>query len=435
MKKHPLPILFILLLALVFTAAAGRIASAQQEVWIKIDGGRPAYAFALPPFVAAEPAKAAAEEARQIFESDMQYTRMFQLLPKSYYSYIRTLDPKAILYQEWESIQANLLFVGELSENAGDISFEGRLLDVKSRRQIVGKRFQAKKAELRFMMHRMADEIMKAYGEKPVFTSKIAFVSNRDGNDEIYLMDYDGANQTRLTYNTVRDYMPAFAPGGRHVAYTSYRNLVPGLYIDDIYEQKRTVVSVKGTNYAAAFSPDGKRLAFSSSMDGNAEIYAADVDFGPTRVGKIRRLTFNSAIDTAPSWSPNGREIVFTSDRGGTAQIYIMDAEGTNPRRISFGANHHDAPAWSPNGDKIVYVARVDNVFDLYLYHVRSGGIAKLTESNARNESPAWSPDGRHIVFTSNVRGGLQLFAIDADGLNLRQLTSKAENKLADWSN
>jgi TolB protein len=411
-------------------------APAQQEVWIKIDGGRPAYAFALPPFVAAEAAKATAEEAYRIFEADIQYTRMFQLLPKSYYSYIRALDPKAILYKEWESIQANLLFVGELGETAGgEVTFEGRLLDLKSQRQIVGKRYQARKTELRFMIHRLADEIMKAYGEKPIFTSKIAFVSNRDGNDEIYLMDYDGANQTRLTYNTVRDYMPAFAPGGRHIAYTSYRNLVPGLYIDDIYEQKRTVVSVKGTSYAPAFSADGGKLAFSSSMDGNAEIYVADVDLNPTRVGKVRRLTFNPGIDTAPSWSPNGREIAFTSDRGGTAQIYIMDAEGTNPRRISFGANHHDAPAWSPNGDKIVYVARVENVFDLYLYNVRSGEIAKLTESNARNESPAWSPDGRHIVFTSNMKGGLNLFAIDADGQNLRPLTAKGENKLPDWSN
>jgi TolB protein len=428
-RKRRLPLLLSL-------GTAVLLGAAQQDIWLLIDGGRPAYSFALPAFVPAnEASRASAEEAARIFEADIQYTRIFQLLPKTYYSYIRTLDPKAIQFKEWESIQASLLFVGELAESAaGDITFEGRLLDVKSERQIVGRRYQAKKADLRYMMHRMADEIMKAYGEKPVFTSKIAFISNRDGNDEVYFMDYDGARQERFTFNAVRDYMPAFTPGGQHLAYTSYRSLVPGVYIDDIYENKRTAVSVKGMNFAPSFSADGKKLAFSSSMDGNAEIYVADVEFNPTRVGRVRRLTFNQAVDTAPSWSPNGREIVFTSDRGGTAQIYIMDAEGTNPRRISFGANHHDAPAWSPNGDKIVYVARVDNVFDLYLYHVQSGQIKKLTESNARNESPSWSPDGRHLVFTSNMRGGIQIFSIDADGQNLRPLTTVGENKLPDWS-
>jgi len=429
MKKNSfLPVLLAL-------GAAALLGAAQQDIWLLIDGGRPAYAFALPAFVPAnEASRASAEEAARVFEADIQYTRIFQLLPKTYYSYIRALDPKAIQFKEWESIQASLLFVGELAANGEDVTFEGRLLDVKSERQIVGKRYQAKRSDLRYMMHRMADEIMKAYGEKPVFTTKIAFVSNRDGNDEVYFMDYDGARQERFTFNAVQDYMPALAPGGQHLAYTSYRSLVPGLYIDDIFENKRTAVSLKGMNFAPAFSADGKKLAFSSSMDGNAEIYVADVEFSPTRVGRVRRLTFNPAVDTAPSWSPNGREVVFTSDRGGTAQIYIMDAEGANPRRISFGANHHDAPAWSPNGDKIVYVARVDNVFDLYLFHVQSGQIKKLTESNARNESPSWSPDGRHLVFTSNMKGGLHLFTIDADGQNLRQLTFRGDNKLPAWS-
>jgi TolB protein len=430
-KKALLPALLLLLLG----ASLG-IAPAQQEVWIKIDSGRPAYAFALPPFAPAnDGSKASAEEAYRIFEADIGYTRMFQLLPKTYYSYIRALDPKNILYKEWESIQATLLFIGVLEESpAGDLDFKGYLLDVKSRRQIVAKEYKAKKTDLRYVMHRMADEIMKAYGEKPLFTSKIAFVSNRDGNEEIYFMDYDGANQERFTVNKVQDYMPAFAPGGKLVAYTSWRSLVPGLYLDDIYEAKRAVVSNKGTNYAPCFSSDGKKLAFSSSMDGNMEIYVAEVETSPVRIGKTRRLTFNQSIDQAPAWSPNDREIVFTSDRGGTNQIYIMDADGTNPRRISFGANHHDAPAWSPNGDKIVYVARVGNVFDLYLYHVRSGQIGKLLETSARNESPSWSPDGRHVVFTSNMRGNNQIFAIDADGQNLRQLTTAGENKLPDWS-
>jgi TolB protein len=80
-------------------------------------------------------------------------------------------------------------------------------------------------------------------------------------------------------------------------------------------------------------------------------------------------------------------------------------------------------------------VARVDNLFDLYVYNIRSASFQKLTETSARNESPTWSPDGRHIIFTSNLKGGKQLWTVDVDGANLRQLTSAGENNWGDWSN
>jgi len=431
--KKLLPICLALVLA-----AAGP-AAAQQEFNMRITEGMPAVAFALPPFVAAPAVKAAADEIHDVLEADIRYTRIFELLPKSYYGYIRPLaDPMTPDFPEWQSIQANVLFAAQVSPDpAGGILFDWVLYDVKSKRTIISPRqTQYKDANLRYLAHRTADEIMKAYGEKPIFTSRIAFVSNRDKNEEIYLMDYDGANQTRLLYNTVNDSSPAWDPSGRRLAYSSWQNMTVGVYILDVFEKSRTrtPVCLKGQNYTPAWSPDGKKLAFASSMSGNHEIYVADIESNPTRVGRIKQLTFNPGVDIAPSWSPTGREIVFTSDRGGTTQIYIMDADGGNTRRISFGANHHDAPAWSPNGDKIVYVARVDNAFDLYLYNIRSGQISKLTEVYARNESPAWSPDGRHIVFTSNLSGSSQIHVIDIDGRNLRQLTTKGENKLAKWS-
>jgi TolB protein len=427
---------------LVFIAAANLLP--QQEVWMKITEGMPAISLALPKFVLRTPAAETApvaDELYQVLEADLKYSRVFQLLPKNYYDWVRPLDPENIYFKEWESIQANILLVGQISlAGADDITFEWHLYDVKSQREIVpGKRYQAKKADLRFMAHKTADELMKAYGEKPVFTTKIAYISNRDGNDEIYMMDYDGANETRLTFNRVTDYALAWSPDAQMIAYMSYQNLTAGLYILKIYEQKRIPVSLKGNNFSPAWSPDGKKLAFSSTRDGNSEIYIADIDEESLNQAKfrIRRVTFNSAIDTAPAWSPTNREIAFVSDRGGTPQIYIMDAEGGNPRRVSFGAAHFDSPAWSPTGDRIVYVARVDNVFDLYVLNLRRNEVNKLTESNARNESPSWSPDGRHVVFTSNMRGGLQIFTIDYDGLasSLRQLTTRGDNKLPEWSN
>lgn len=406
----------------------------QQEVVISIKDGMPAIPLALPDFIAQSSSpeiKSYGKELHQIISDDLEYSRVFQLLPKSYYSYIRPLNPKKIFFKDWESIQATLLLVGILSESENkDFLFEGKIYDVKSGRFIFGKRYQSAESLLRLVAHKMADEIMIIYGEKPIFTSKIVFISDRDGNDELYMMDYDGMNQTRLTFNTTIDYMPAWSADGKRIAYTSYRGTEAGLYIYNPYEGVRKEVASSGTNFAPTFSPDEKKLAFCSTVEeGNSEIYIANSD--GTR---LKRLTFNNAIDTSPSWSPNSREIAFTSDRGGTPQIYIMDAEGSNVRRVSFGGSYHDAPAWSPTGDRIAYVSRVEQIFDIYVLNLRNNNIIKLTESNARNESPTWSPNGRHLIFSSNLTGTIQLYTIDYDGLNLKRLTSRGNNKLPDWS-
>lgn len=406
----------------------------QQEVVLSIKEGMPAIPIAIPPFIVQDDSPQISEASQELYQTlsdDIKYSRVFQILPKSYYDYIRPLNPDKIFFKDWESVQAKILFVGEVrSAEGGSILFEGKVYDVRGERFIFGRRYKTERNLLPLVAHKMADEILKIFGEKTIFTSKIVFISNRDGNDELYMMDYDGRNQTRLTFNTTLDYMPAWASDGKNIAFTSYRKNKASLLILNPFEGKITEVASKGTNFGPSFSPDGKKLAFCSQADeGNTEIFVADSD------GKnARRLTFNNAIDTAPSWSSTSREIAFTSDRGGTPQIYIMDAEGSNVRRVSFGSGYHDGPAWSPTGDRIAYVSRVDQIFDIYVLNLRTNQIMKLTESNARNESPSWSPDGRHIVFSSNLTGTIQIYTIDYDGANLRRLTSEGENKLPDWS-
>jgi TolB protein len=405
----------------------------QQEIVLTIREGVPAISLALPPFVhdqSFSQARQAAESIHQVLSADLRFSRVFQLVPREHMNYIRALNPKEIFFKDWESIQARILLVGEISQSQDRIIFEARVYDVKSERMILGRRYQAEPEVFRLVAHRVADEMMKLYGEKPFFTTKIVFVSNRDGNDELYMMDYDGANQTRLTFNKWRDYMPAWSPDQRAIVFTSYRAGNPDLYLLYPYEGKIVPASTKGTNFAGAFSPDGKKLTFCSTRDGNSEIYVADADGT-----NIRRITFNSAIDTAPSWSPTGREIAFTSDRTGTPQIYLMDAEGGNVRKVSFGGDYLDSPVWSPDGERIAFVSRVNNFFDIYILNLKTNQISKLTESNARNESPSWSPDGRHLIFSSNMSGTIHIYSIDYDGTNLRCLTSQGENKLPNWTN
>lgn len=428
MKTKIIPGLIIFILGL-----CSPLLLSQQEVVLTIREGVPAISLALPPFIydsSSPQAKQAAETIYQVLSDDLRFSRVFQLVPKEHLNYIRPLNPKEIFFKDWESIQARILLVGEIGLSENRMTFEVRIYDVKSERMILGKRYQPEPELFRLVAHRVADELMKLYGEKPYFTTKIVFVSNRDGNDELYMMDYDGANQTRLTFNKWRDYMPAWSPDQRAIVFTSYRAGNPDLYLLYPYEGRLSPVSTKGTNFSGAFSPDGKKIAFCSTRDGNAEIYVAKGD----GTG-VRRITFNSAIDTAPSWSPTGREITFTSDRTGTPQIYLMDAEGANVRKVSFGGNYLDSPAWSPDGERIAFVSRVNNFFDLYILNLKSNKITKLTETNSRNESPSWSPDGRHVIFSSNMSGSIQIYSIDYDGTNLRCLTQEGENKLPNWIN
>jgi TolB protein len=433
--KHFKSALILVLGLFAVVASAPANLSAQQEVVLTIREGMPMIPLALPDFLlrsVSAQTKEAAAEIRQVMEDDLKASRIFELLPKAHYSYIRPLGPGGVFFKDWDSIQAKILMAGEINEADGGVVFEGKVFDIKSERFIFGKRYKTEKSNFRFAAHRMADEIMKLYGEKPIFTSKIVFVSNRDGNNEIYIMDYDGAGQTRITYNKYQDYMPAWSPDQRKIVYTSYKRANQDLVVVSPYEQKNMVLASKGLNNSGAFSPDGKKVAICSTMDGNSEIYVVDADGT-----HLRRLTINSAIDSAPCWSPNGREIAFTSDRLGTGmpQIYIMDAEGGNVRKVSFGGNYHDSPAWSPDGERIAFVSRVENTFDLYILNLRTNRISKVTETKAHNETPSWSPDGRHLVFSSDASGTIQIYSVDYDGANLRQLTTSGQNKLPSWTN
>jgi len=407
-------------------------AFSQQEVRIRITEGMPMIPVALPDFQSNE--KSAADEKTktdiyQVLWNDLKYSRVFKLVPKEYYTYIQKFDPKNIRFKDWTSIQANILIVGQIEVTSEDrVVFSMRVYDVRSEKFIFGRNFGGKKEFIRLIAHRAADEMMKYFGEKPIFTTKIVFVSIRDGNNEIYMMDYDGKRPRRITFNEDIDVIPSWSADNEKILYTSYRKGNPDLYMFHLYTGKTELISTGRANYSADWSKENDKIVFTSTKSGNAEIYIKD-----PKTGKEKRLTFNRAIDTTPCWSPSGNEIVFTSQRSGTPQLYIMDAEGTNVRRITHDGTYHDSPAWSPDGTRIVYVSRIEGRFDVYIYNLKDNTIAKLTEKSGRNENPSWSPDGRHIVFASNRSGSYQLYSIDYDATNLRQLTSRGENKMPKW--
>lgn len=316
------------------------------------------------------------------------------------------------------------------SEKPQEYVIEGRLIDASGATQLA-KRYRATPAALSRTAHLLANELLKMVNGTPgVFLTQIAFASNRSGNWEIWLMDWDGANQRRITFHNALSILPSWSPDNERMVYTSFVSGTSDMYIINRRGGGRMrLASGLALNTSATFSPVSNDIAFVGSVRGNPDIYLIRDDGG-----NIRRLTTTGSIESTPEWSPNGRQIAFTSGRSGTPQIYVMDAEGSNVRRISHDGNWNDDAVFSPNGESIAYTSRVNGRFQIRIANLLSGE-SRIIAGEGSNEQPSWSPDSKWIAFQSNRSGKWQVYRMLADGTDKPlQLTLTGENKEPDWS-
>jgi TolB protein len=252
-------------------------------------------------------------------------------------------------------------------------------------------------------------------------------------NSNIYRSDYDGANQTRITFTPAIDITPAWAPNGTEFALTSWRSGYPDVIVQSLVSGTPAQKPAKGSpevqNYLPAWSPDGTKIAFTSSRDGNQEIYYVNRDGSG-----LHRVTNNPAIDVTPTWSPTGQQIAFVSDRTGKPQIYVVNIDGTGLKSIT-NETACDRPTWSREPfNEIAYTSQSGAGHDIRVYEFATGQFRTITDGIGSNESPAFSPNGRHIAFSSDRNGREQIYLIDRDGKNLRQITKTGRNRYPNWS-
>jgi len=360
------------------------------------------------------------EDISQVVEDDLRQSGYFYLVtPQDSIHPEMNLDER---FEKFKTAGAEVMADGKFSVNDEKIVFEGRLYDLSDRRQITGRAYRGEKTGFRQIAHRFSDEIVYRFtGVKGIAHTKIAFVHREGGNKELYLVDYDGYNLEKLTFDYSLGLFPAWSPDGNSLVYTTYKKGNPDLYLIDFQRKKVSeLLGFQGLNMGAEFSPNGKEIALVLSKDGNPEIYLYSV-----KQKKLKRLTYYRGVDSGPSWSPNGREIAFSSDRSGTPQIYIMDKEGGNLRRVSFTGGYNTSPDWSPRGDQIVYAGMKGKMFDIYTLNVHSRKTEKLTDSlftGGTNEEPCWSPDGRYIAYSATRGGKREIFVMEASGANKRKL-------------
>ena len=435
--EHDMPKTAIKLILILCLLLTGWVQTAQARVYIDVT--KPftrKLPLAMPAF---EPLSGAPQSSQgaagyDILTADLSFTGLFEILdPKSY---LGKPDSGNINYRRWSKVGAELLITGDYRVGNEGLSFEMRLYDVTAGKLLVGRRYDGAQKDLPAMMHRFADEVMKAItGEPSVFSSVIAFVGARQGQKgvtkEIYLMNFDGSGVRRFTNRGDISLYPAWSSDGKLLAYSSYVKRRPAVFVHALDGGSgKVVVNKPGVNLTPAFVPRSTNMAVSMSHTGKTNIFLVNI------AGQIlKKLTDGWGIEVGPSFSPDGKKMAFVSDRAGSPQIYVLDMATGQSKRLSFGFKYCAKPDWSPRGDRIVFQAQSNGAFQVVTIRPDGRDMQVLTRGWAGGEDPTWSPDGRLIAYASRATGNYQIYVMTANGQPVKRITNlPGENTDPAWS-
>ena len=400
---------------------------------------------------------AAATEAAKLLAdvlwADLDYEREFYMINrKSSAGLPSAATARDLPFAQWTQIGADFVLMGSAKVSGATLEVEIRLIGIRGDnpgREAFGQSYKGCTVEnARYCAHAIADDMHKTLRDLDgIARTKIAFTSDREParmtsrpvqdsgqSKEIYVMDYDGANVRPITRNKSLNIGPSWGPDGRTLAWASYTSQYPDIYLATL-DGRPVTRPAQGTdsihNQSPAISPDGTKIAFSSSRGGRAgylDIWVVNRDGS-----NLRNLTNSpDSSEGAPTWSPGGNQIAFTSDKLGSNQIYLMNADGTGVRRLTF-EQQADRPTWSAK-NFIAYTLRQPAGHDIAILRLNEGTPSILTNGSGSNRQPSVASNGRHVVFVTTRWGREHLASIDLDGKNIRQLTTVGNNTYPNWS-
>jgi len=410
------------LLLLVFSSVSHAVLNI--EITQGVDGSLP---IAVVPFQWTAGVKPGDADVSEIIRSDLARSGKFSpLAEKDLIANPR--KPEDVHFKSWRMTGVDHLVIGEVQlKSDGQYQVQFRLFDILKGEQVLGYSFSATKASLRSVAHRISDHIIKNLtGLSGAFDARIAYVtteqkSTKKSQISSYLLqvaDTDGYNPQTLLTSDEPIMSPAWSPDGKYVAYVSFENDKPEIFIHNIYTASREVVSsYSGINGAPAWSPDGTRLALTLSKDGNPDIYVLHL-----KDKSLKRITKHWSIDTEANWMPDGGSLVFTSSRSGKPQLYrVSVTDGSRPKRLTFEGKYNANASVSPDGKTLTFVHGENNSFRIAVLYLETGLVQILTDGPL-DESPKFAPNGSMILYAAQYKGKSVLAAVSVDGRHKQRL-------------
>jgi TolB protein len=336
------------------------------------------------------------------------------------------IEKKDIKFSNWRSLGIELLCKAKFTVTSGEIALEAYLYDTLDGSLLLAKRYRSKPEEWRKLVHRLADDILLAVtGEKGIMSSRVIFISGSKRNKDVYIASIDGQNVTRITNFQNITVSPSLSPDGKYLAYTSYKEGKPNLFIMDL-ETGKDIFSEREEGMKLGTAWTGKSvLGYAKTSGNNSTIYTVDAS---NRQKKT--ILTKEGILTSPSFSPDGTKMVFVSDMFGTPQVFIKDLPGGEPKRLTYSGNYNTSPTFSPKGDLIAFVANINGSFEICTMNI-DGTNQRVLTSGGINDSPHFSPCGRYIIYSSKKGDHYNLYVMLYNGENKKMLkmTNKDEEQ------
>jgi len=320
---------------------------------------------------------------------------------------------------------ADAVVVGGMRRlNDGRIEVRFALVDAVKQQTLANMVYTVTQQQFRATAHKIADVIYeKLTGEPGVFSTRIAYITQQGSQHQLQIADADGDNPQTIVSSKDPLISPRFSPDGSRIAYVSFENRKPVVYVQSLLDGKRqAVANFRGSNSAPAWSPDGKQLAVTLSRDGGSQLFLVSAAGG----GEARRLMSSPGIDTEAAFMPDGQSLLFASDRGGTPQIYRLWIGDGRVERVTMEGAYNVSPQPLPGGKGMVFVRRDEGRMQIATMDFQTRQVLALTPG-PMDESPAIAPNGRYVLYAGQSGGRNILAAVSIDGTIRQRIGALAQ--------